>query len=111
MAANNSAGRAPLVIWAATVDPADVPMMTSASVTSTPTSHRPAMRPSSHALPAAPAPARTNALALAVARLSSGIALPFADRLRGAPGADPSAVIAHRSRQGAQPTTPGRWPA
>src|SRR5580698_553055 len=61
MAAYKSAGRVPLVIWAATVDPADVPMMRSASVTSTPASDRPAMRPSSHALPAAPPPARTNA--------------------------------------------------
>ena len=61
MAAYSSAGRVPLVIWAATVDPADVPMMRSASVTSTPASDRPAMRPSSHALPAAPAPARTKA--------------------------------------------------
>jgi hypothetical protein len=34
MAAYNSDGRVPLVIWAATVDPADVPMMTSASVSS-----------------------------------------------------------------------------
>src|SRR3954453_18693374 len=64
MAAYSSAGRAPLVIWAATVDPADVPMMRSASVTSTRASDRPAMRPSSHALPAAPPPARTNAGAL-----------------------------------------------
>src|SRR6516225_6847381 len=61
MAAYSSAGRVPLVIWAATVDPADVPMMRSASVTSTSASDRPAMRPSSHALPAAPPPARTRA--------------------------------------------------
>ena len=61
MAAYSSAGRVPLVIWAATVDPADVPMMRSASVTSTPASDRPAMRPSSHAFPAAPPPARTKA--------------------------------------------------
>src|SRR5580700_10729148 len=61
MAAYSSAGPVPLVIWAATVDPADVPMMRSASVTSIPASDRPAMRPSSHALPAAPPPARTNA--------------------------------------------------
>src|SRR5215472_2845622 len=61
MAAYSSAGRVPLVIWAATVDPADVPTMRSASVTSTPASDRPAMRPSSHALPAAPPPARTKA--------------------------------------------------
>src|SRR6476661_5647726 len=61
MVAYSSAGRVPLVIWAATVDPADVPMMRSASVTSTPASDRPAMRPSSQALPAAPPPARTKA--------------------------------------------------
>src|SRR6516165_4283404 len=61
MAAYSSVGRVPLVIWAATVDPADVPMMRSASVTSTPASDRPAMRPSSHALPTAPPPARTKA--------------------------------------------------
>src|SRR3954454_18635598 len=61
MAACSSAGRVPLVTWAATVDPADVPMMRSASVTSTPASDRPAMRPSAHALPAAPPPARTRA--------------------------------------------------
>src|SRR5215211_209413 len=61
MAAYSSAGRVPLVIWAATVDPADFPMIRSASVRSTPASDRPAMRPSSHALPAAPAPARTKA--------------------------------------------------
>src|SRR5215472_2389820 len=61
MAAYSSAGRLPLVIWAATVDPADVPMMRSAPVTSTRASDRPAMSPSSHALPAAPPPARTKA--------------------------------------------------
>src|SRR3954451_5935086 len=61
MAAYSSAGRVLLVTWAATVDPADVPMMRSAPVTSTPASDRPAMSPSSHALPAAPAPARTKA--------------------------------------------------
>src|SRR5580693_2719521 len=61
MAAYSSAGLLPLVIWAATVDPADVPMMRSASVRSTPASARPAMRPSCHALPAAPPPARTRA--------------------------------------------------
>src|SRR5580704_9514478 len=61
MAAYSSAGPVPLVIWAATVDPADVPMMRSASVTSIPASDRPAMRPSTHALPAAPPPARTKA--------------------------------------------------
>ena len=44
------------------VDPADVPMMRSAVVRSIPASARPAMRPSCHALPAAPAPARTRAV-------------------------------------------------
>src|ERR1700733_8611669 len=61
MAAYSSAGPLPLVIGAAAVDPADVPMMRSAWVTSTPASDRPAMRPSCHALPAAPPPARTRA--------------------------------------------------
>src|SRR6478735_9922723 len=61
MAAYKSAGPAPLVIWAATVEPAEVPMTRSASVTSMPASTSPAMRPSSQALPAAPPPARTSA--------------------------------------------------
>jgi hypothetical protein len=61
MAANSSAGRVPLVIWAATVDPAEVPIIRSAEVASTPASDRPAMRPICHALPAAPPPARTKA--------------------------------------------------
>src|SRR6476619_6617836 len=55
MAAYKSAGLAPLVIWAATVEPAEVPMTRSASVTSMPASASPAMRPSSQALPARPA--------------------------------------------------------
>ena len=61
MLASSSVGGVPLVIWAATVDPADVPMMRSASVTSSPTSERPAMTPISHAFPADPPPWRTNA--------------------------------------------------
>src|SRR5258708_15416143 len=61
MAAYSSAGRVPLVIWAATVDPADVPMMRSASVTSTLASDRRAMSPGSHVFPAAAPPARTKA--------------------------------------------------
>jgi hypothetical protein len=61
MLASRSVGVA-LVIWAAAVDPADVPMIRSASVTSIPASHRPAMTPINHALPADPAPPRTNAL-------------------------------------------------
>lgn len=52
IAAKSSGGWAP-PIWAATVDPADVPMIRSAWVTSVPTSNRPAMTPISHALPAA----------------------------------------------------------
>ena len=60
IAASSSLGIAP-VIWAATVDPADVPMIRSASVTSSPASNRPATTPISHALPADPPPARTNA--------------------------------------------------
>src|SRR5215213_11935054 len=78
MAAYSSAGRVPLVIWAATVDPADVPMTRSASVTSTCASERPAMSPSSHALPAARPPARTKARAPAVevGVVFMGVALP-----------------------------------
>ena len=60
MAASSSAGAA-LVIWAAAVDPADVPMIRSASVTSSPASDRPAMTPISQALPADPPPWRTSA--------------------------------------------------
>jgi len=54
-------GRLALVIWAAAVDPADVPMIRSASVTSSPASSRPATTPISHALPADPPPWRTSA--------------------------------------------------
>ncbi len=61
MLASSSAGWVPLVIWAAAVDPADVPMIRSASVTSSPASNRPAMTPISHALPADPPPPRTSA--------------------------------------------------
>ena len=53
-----------LVIWAAAVDPADVPMIRSASVTSIPASNRPAMTPITQALPADPPPPRTNARSL-----------------------------------------------
>ena len=60
MWASSWVGLAP-VIWAAAVDPADVPMIRSASVTSNPASKRPAMTPISHALPADPPPPRTNA--------------------------------------------------
>ena len=58
--AKSSAGSA-LVIWAAAVDPADVPMIRSASVTSIPAAQRPATTPISHALPVDPPPPRTNA--------------------------------------------------
>ena len=72
MPASSSAGRVALVIWAADVDPADVPMIRSAPVTSSPASNRPAMTPISHALPAAPPPPRTNARSPAAgARLMS----------------------------------------
>src|ERR1700722_10453971 len=73
MAAYSSAGRFPLVIWAAAVDPADVPMMRSASVRSTPASDSPAMRPSCHALPAAPPPARTRARLPELPELMCGV--------------------------------------
>ena len=60
--AGSSAGFAQ-VIWAAAVDPADVPMIRSASVTSSPAAYRPATTPISHALPADPPPWRTSARA------------------------------------------------
>src|SRR4051794_1182344 len=60
MAASSSVGVA-LVIWAAAVDPADVPTIRSASVTSNPASNRPAMPPINPALPVDPPPPRTNA--------------------------------------------------
>ena len=50
-----------LVIWAAAVDPAEVPTIRSASVTSTPAPKRPATMPITQALPVDPAPPRTNA--------------------------------------------------
>jgi hypothetical protein len=61
MVASRSVGETPLVIWAAAVEPADVPTVRSAAVTSSPASKRPAIRPISHALPTDPAPPRTNA--------------------------------------------------
>lgn len=64
MAASRSLGFA-LVIWAAAVDPAEVPTIKSASATSSPASDRPAMTPTSHALPAEPPPPRTKARWLA----------------------------------------------
>src|SRR4051794_35883263 len=60
MAARSSVGVAP-ASWAAAVEPADVPMVRSAVVTSSPASKRPAMTPISHALPVDPPPPRTNA--------------------------------------------------
>ena len=56
--------RIPLPTWAAAVDPADVPTIRSASVTSNPAPKRPAMTPISHAFPADPPPPRTNARSL-----------------------------------------------
>ena len=61
MSASSTAGLAP-VIWAAAVDPADVPTIRSAWVTSNPASTRPARTPISHALPADPPPPKTNAV-------------------------------------------------
>ena len=55
IAVSRSAGEA-FVTWAVAVAPADVPMIRSASVTSTPTWSRPAMTPISHAFPADPPP-------------------------------------------------------
>src|SRR6476659_6781038 len=49
-AASSSVGVAP-AIWAAAVEPADVPMVRSAVVTSNPASNSPALTPISHALP------------------------------------------------------------
>ncbi|MCU1571301.1 MAG: hypothetical protein JWR33_2042 [Naasia sp.] len=72
MAACISAGAA-LVTWAAVVDPADVPMMRSASVRSSPASARPARTPISQALPVRPAP-RTGARSVAVVDGERGIA-------------------------------------
>ena len=60
VAASSSAGVAP-AIWAAAVEPAEVPMVRSAVVTSSPASSRPAMMPISHALPVDPPPPRTSA--------------------------------------------------
>src|SRR6185436_7649926 len=60
MAASSSVGAVP-AIWAAAVDPADVPMTRSASVTSSPPSNSPAITPISHALPVDPPPPRTKA--------------------------------------------------
>ena len=60
MALNSSGGVAP-ASWAAAVDPAEVPMVRSAVVTSSPASNRPAMTPISHALPVEPPPPRTKA--------------------------------------------------
>jgi hypothetical protein len=48
VAANSSVGVAP-AIWAAAVEPADVPIVRSAVVTSKPASKRPAMTSISHA--------------------------------------------------------------
>ena len=60
MAASSSVGVAP-AIWAAAVEPADVPIVRSAVVTSSPASNRPAITPISQALPVDPPPPRTRA--------------------------------------------------
>ncbi len=54
--ARSSSGGEALVTWAVAVAPADVPIIRSASVTSTPALNRPAMTPISHAFPADPPP-------------------------------------------------------
>src|SRR5215213_3348685 len=95
MAANSSVGVAP-AICAAAVEPADVPMVRSAVVTSSPASHRPAMTPISQALPVDPPPPRTSALLTAsfseVVGVTCGGALfmgvAFRKCLWGAPGGD-----------------------
>jgi len=51
----------PLVICAPTTEPAEVPMIRSASVTPMPTSWRPKRRPISQAIPVVPPPPRTSA--------------------------------------------------
>lgn len=57
-----SVGRStPLLICAATTDPAEVPNRNSASVTSTPASARPASTPVAQGIPATPPPPRTSA--------------------------------------------------
>jgi hypothetical protein len=63
MASKSSIGLAP-ASWAAAVDPADVPMVSSGVATSSPASKRPATTPMSHALPVEPPPPRTNARCL-----------------------------------------------
>src|SRR5690348_5472140 len=52
----------PLVTWAPTTEPADVPITRSAPVRSTPASDSPLSRPSSHAMPVMPPPPRTSAV-------------------------------------------------
>ena len=60
--AYNSASGVPLVIWAATTDPALVPTKRSAVDRSTPSSARPWISPTSHATPVTPPPPSTTAL-------------------------------------------------
>src|SRR4051794_13149026 len=82
MAASSSGGEA-LATWTAAVEPADVPTIKSASVTSSPASKRPAMTPTTHALPVDPPPPRTSArdvfMGVAFRDLPGG-ALPVATR-------------------------------
>jgi hypothetical protein len=63
--AKSLGGRVELVIWAAAVDPADVPIVRSASVASNPASNRPVITPIDHALPADPPPPKTKARSVA----------------------------------------------
>jgi hypothetical protein len=92
MPASSSIGGIPLVIWAAAVDPADVPTIRSASVTSSPALNRPAMTPISQAFPADPAPPRTSARSPAVAGgVEEGVVfmgVAFRELPLGAPGGD-----------------------
>ena len=61
MSANSAGGAAPAT-WAAAVAPAEVPIVRSAVVTSSPASNRPARTPISQALPVDPPPPRTSAV-------------------------------------------------
>ena len=71
--AARSSGGGKLVICAAAVEPADVPMIRSAAVRSTPDANKPAMTPISHAWPADPPPPSTRAR-LRGTRMREGLA-------------------------------------
>ena len=62
MDAANSSGGAARASWAAAVEPADVPIVRSAEVTSRPASKSPATMPINQALPVDPPPPRTRAV-------------------------------------------------